>query len=418
MHEEIASWLRGLGLGPPFVEPVIVGGGLAGMALAGLLAYVIGKRLLVRVVTTLAARTKVKWDDQLVKRGVFGAVANFAPALLVYLVAPMVLAGHPTASAIVDRAATIAMIIIGAVAVNSLLNALSDIFQSHDHTRQLPVKALLQVGKVVLYCVGSIVVLAVLLDKTPLYLLSGLGAITAVLLIVFRDPILGLVAGIQLSANKMVAVGDWLEMPTHSADGDVIDIALTTVKIRNFDKTITTIPTYDLISKPFKNWRGMTESGGRRIKRPIAIDLGSVSFLDEAELERLGRIQLIADYVAELRAEIASFNAKHAVDPASSVNGRRMTNLGTFRAYVRAYLRAHPQIHHEGMTFLVRQLPPTPHGLPIELYVFTTTTVWSEYEDIQADIFDHLLAALPEFGLRAYQEPSGADMRVGLSQGR
>jgi miniconductance mechanosensitive channel len=244
-----------------------------------------------------------------------------------------------------------------------------------------------------------------------MYFLSGLGALTAVLLLVFKDTILGFVAGIQLSANKMVAVGDWIEMPKYGADGDVIDVALTTVKVQNFDKTITTIPAYALISDSFKNWRGMFQSGGRRIKRAVHIDMQTVMFCNEEMLARFAKIQYISEYIQRKKEELEKHNAKHQVDNSNLVNGRRMTNVGTFRAYVTEYLKNHPKIHRE-LTFLVRQLAPGESGLPIEIYVFTNDTEWAHYEAIQADIFDHILAVLPEFDLRVFQNPSGMDFHA------
>jgi miniconductance mechanosensitive channel len=230
-------------------------------------------------------------------------------------------------------------------------------------------------------------------------------------MLVFKDPIMGLVAGIQLSANDMLAVGDWLEMPKYGADGDVIDIGLTTVKVSNWDRTITTIPTYALISDSFKNWRGMSESGGRRIKRSINIDAGSVHFLNEDELARLHKAKLLGPYLDQKVSEIERYNSELHADLTSLVNGRRLTNLGTFRAYLNEYLRNHPQIH-QGMTLMVRQMQPTPEGIPVEIYAFTNTTAWVAYEGIQSDLFDHILAVLPEFGLRVHQTPTGYDMRT------
>ena len=305
------------------------------------------------------------------------------------------------------------MIIVALLVIDAVISGANDIYRNYDTSKHIPLKGFFQVIKVIIYCVGGIVVLAIVLNKTPLYLLSGLGALTAVLLIVFKDPILGFVGGIQLSANKMVAIGDWIEMPSHGADGNVVDVALTTVKVRNFDKTITTIPTYDLISRSFKNWRGMKESGGRRIKRSIRVDLNTIKFCDEKMLARYSKIQFIREYIERKKEEVAEHNKTHEVDDGNLVNGRRLTNIGTFRAYVIAYLRNHPKIDPQ-KTFLVRQLAPDENGLPIQIYVFANDTVWANYERIQADIFDHILAVVPEFDLRIFQEPTGVDFREGL----
>jgi miniconductance mechanosensitive channel len=254
-----------------------------------------------------------------------------------------------------------------------------------------------------------IVAISIVIDQSPLILLSGLGALTAVILLIFKDSILGLVAGIQLVANDMVRPGDWIEMPKYGADGDVIEITLNTVKVQNWDKTITTIPTYALISDSFKNWRGMQESGGRRIKRAVYVDVSSVRFCTPEMTAKFSRIKVLEEYIARKQAEMREYNEKHGIDDAVLVNGRRMTNLGTFRAYLVEYLKRHPKIHQD-MTFLVRHLQPTELGLPIEIYVCSNDQEWSNYEGIQADIFDHIFASLPEFGLRPFQSPTGSDI--------
>jgi miniconductance mechanosensitive channel len=273
-----------------------------------------------------------------------------------------------------------------------------------------PVRSFAQVLRIILAIFTGIAVLSLVLGRNPFVLLTGLGAMTAVLMLIFKDAILGLVAGVQLSANRMVSLGDWIEMPKYGADGDVIDVALTTVKVQNWDKTITTIPTYALISESFKNWRGMSESGGRRIKRAVQIDIASIRFCDDDMLARYARIQHVSKYLADKQDELTRWNADHGVDASSAANGRRLTNVGTFRAYVVAYLRHHPLIHQD-MTFLVRQLAPTAEGLPIEIYVFSRDQRWSYYEDLQADIFDHVLAVAREFDLRVFQRPAGSDFR-------
>ncbi|CAI87494.1 MULTISPECIES: mechanosensitive ion channel domain-containing protein [Pseudoalteromonas] len=292
------------------------------------------------------------------------------------------------------------------------LFSLLDIFQVISDRRAVrahfPIRGLLQTIKLIASVLTGILAVSLLMNKSPLILLSGLGALSAVMLLVFKDAILGLVAGIQLSANNMLAVGDWLEMPKYGADGDVIDIALTTVKVRNWDKTITTIPTYALISDSFKNWRGMSESGGRRIKRSIHLEMNSVRFLNEQELTELRKANLLTKYIDTTISSISAENASK--DMSCLLNGRRLTNVGTFRHYLIELLKQHPKIH-QNMTLMVRQLEPTNKGLPIEIYTFTNTTVWAEYEGIQADIFDHILAILPVFYLKAHESPTGNDVR-------
>lgn len=289
-----------------------------------------------------------------------------------------------------------------------ILQSISDRRETRGH---FPLRGLLQTVKLVASILTTILAVSLLMDKSPLILLSGLGALSAVLLLVFKDPILGLVAGIQLSANNMLAVGDWLEMPKYGADGDVVDIALTTVKVRNWDKTITTIPTYALISDSFKNWRGMSEAGGRRIKRSIHVEMSSVCFLSKEQLAELKKAQLLSDYIASTITEIEKENIDKKADMTVIQNGRRMTNVGTFRKYLVSYLKNHPKIH-QGMTLIVRQLEPTTFGLPIEIYAFTNTTSWNAYEDIQSDIFDHIIAVLPAFSLRVHESPTGNDIRL------
>ena len=303
------------------------------------------------------------------------------------------------------------------IIVFSLLSlfTLLDVFQAITDRRSIqthfPLRGLLQSIKLIASILTGILIVSLLMDKSPLILLSGLGALSAVLLLVFKDPILGLVAGIQLSANNMLTVGDWLEMPKYGADGDVVDIALTTVKVKNWDKTITTIPTYALISDSFKNWRGMAESGGRRIKRSIHIEMGSVCFLDKAQIEELKKAQLISDYIASKVPAIDQENIEKNLDMTVLQNGRRLTNIGTFRQYLSSYLQQHPGIHQQ-MTLIVRQLEPSSEGLPIEVYAFTNTTSWNAYEDIQSDIFDHIIAVIPAFYLKIHESPTGNDVRL------
>lgn len=292
----------------------------------------------------------------------------------------------------------------------AVLDVFQGVFNRRASSAQFPIKGILQTIKLIATLFMGLLAIALLIGKSPLLLLSGLGALSAVMMLVFKDPILGLVAGIQLSANNMLSVGDWLEMPKYGADGDVIDIALTTVKVRNWDKTITTIPAYALISDSFKNWRGMTESGGRRISRSILIETSSIRFLDEKLLGELNKAELIDTYLQEKLEVIERENKSKNVDMSILVNGRRLTNIGTFRQYLLTYLRARSDIHKD-MTLMVRQLEPTSAGLPIQIYAFTNTTSWSEYENIQADIFDHVFAVMSAFDLRVHEAPTGNDIR-------
>lgn len=304
-----------------------------------------------------------------------------------------------------------ALIIVSlAMAINWGLNYANELYTRRPEARNRPLKGYIQVLKIVIFCGAAILMIAVLIEQSPLLLLSGLGAMAAVLLLVFKDTILSLVASVQLTSNDMLRVGDWIEMPSMGADGDVIDIALHTIKVQNFDKTITTIPTHSLISDAFRNWRGMSESGGRRVKRSLTLDQNSVRFLSDDEVTSMKRFRLLDDYIARKQEEIAAWNAHELSSDYDKINARRITNVGTLRAYIIAYLKSHSRIASENFTLLVRQLPSSAQGLPLEIYCFTRTVDWGEYEAIQADIFDHMLAILPEFGLRIFQEPSGLDV--------
>ena len=409
MLSPLHDWLLKWGMSEAGATLLTRLGGVLLVLFVALTANRVTKRVVVRGIARLARRTTASWDDVVMRHRVLQRVAHLVPALVIYHFATPVLAGYDQLTAVVRQGALIYMIVIAALAADSVVNVGIEIVRGSRLPRELPVRSIAQVLKLVVYAVTAISVLALVLGRSPLLLLSGLGAMSAVTMLVFKDTILGFVAGIQLSANRMVSRGDWIEMPKHGADGDVLDVGLTTVKVQNWDKTITTIPTYALIGESFKNWRGMAESGGRRIKRALYIDVGSIRFCDEEMLARFSKIQYIADYLKDKREEIANWNAARGVEPASLADGRHLTNVGTFRAYVVAYLRHHPMVHQD-MTFLVRQLAPTEHGLPIEVYVFSRDQVWSRYEAIQADIFDHLLAVVPEFDLRVFQSPSGRDV--------
>ncbi len=395
------------------LPPTLANVGIIGALLAvAVVADLVAKRILLSSLRAVARRTRVTWDDALVARNVFGRLAQLVPALIIYSGLKFIPGLPDQLAALVANVTVAYMVLMLTLTLTAALSAANDIYEGHPISRERPLKGVVQLLQIGIYLIGGVLIIAVLLDRSPLLLLSGLGAMTAILLLVFKDTILGLVASVQLTANDMVRVGDWIEMPQYKADGDVIDVALHTVKVQNWDKTITTIPTYKLIAESFKNWRGMSASGGRRIKRAVYVDQNSIRFLSDEEVERFKRFALLKDYVQAKEKELADYNARlpHATD--AEVNQRRLTNVGTFRAYIKNYLVNHPRIHTDGMTLLVRQLPPTPDGLPIELYCFTNTTAWGEYEDIQSDIFDHLLAIAGEFGLRLYQKPAGKDLEA------
>lgn len=375
------------------------------------LANVIAKRIILRAVKRVVRRTTYTWDDTFVKTGVFTRLSHLAPALVFSAFGDQVFGESPEIRAWIGNFVTVYLIVVGLAVFSAVLDSVLAIANRSEAGKNMPVKGFVQALKLIVYIIAGIFILSVIFGKTPVYFLSGLGALTAVLILIFKDAILGFVAGIQISVNQMVRVGDWIEMPKAGADGDVIDVSLTTVKVRNWDKTITTIPTYALISDSFKNWQGMSESGGRRIKRSLYLDMQTVCFADEAMLSHWRTFRRLKTYLDEKIAEIAEENTRMGEEMSVLGNGRRLTNLGTFRAYVTVYLREHGKIHQE-MTFLVRQLQPTEHGLPLEVYVFTNDIRWAAYEAIQADIFDHLLAIVPQFGLRVFQQPSGYDVRA------
>ncbi|MDH5830963.1 mechanosensitive ion channel [Luteimonas sp. M1R5S18] len=388
--------------------------GLLALVVVALLANWLTHRVLLRVVRRLVRASPMSWDDALMARGVLTRLAHVVPALVLSAGIGLVPDLPPAVATVVRNVAHAYVVLTVALSLGNLFNAIGDLYaRDVARAQSRPIKGYLQVAKLLVFLLAGVLVVATLIDRSPLILLSGLGAMTAVLLLVFKDTILSLVASVQLSGNDMLRVGDWIEMPALGADGDVIDIALNTVKVQNWDKTITTIPTYRLISESFKNWRGMSEAGGRRIKRALLIDQASVRFLEKDERDALRRVALIDEYLDAKRAELEAWNAQLEAAGKDPVNARRVTNLGTFRAYALAYLRAHAGIRDD-MTLLVRQLDPGPTGLPLEIYCFTATTAWAEYEGIQSDIFDHLLAILPQFGLKVFQSRSDAPLDVRL----
>ncbi len=395
--ETIYEWIQSLSL-PPLAERAIH---LAIVLVIAYLANLITKKLILKAVNRVIQTTRTQWDDILMRRHVFTMMSHLVPAIIIYAFAPGFIIN-------MQLLAIIYMIIVGLLVLNAFLNSVIDIYRTYEFARRVPIRGFMQVVKLIAAIAAGIIIIGLIVDKDPTNILTGFGAMTAVLMLIFKDAILGFVAGIQLSANNMVHIGDWIDMPKYGADGDVIDITLTTVKVQNWDKTIATIPAYSLISDSFKNWRGMSESGGRRIKRSINLDMNTIRFCDEQMIEKFRHIQFIAEYIDAKKREIDEHNVAANVDDSELVNGRRMTNVGTFRAYVIAYLKNHPMINRD-MTFLVRQLQPTENGLPIEIYVFSSDKVWASYEAIQADIFDHILAAIPNFGLRVFQNPTGSD---------
>jgi len=380
------------------------------IALVSWIVDKVTKKIIVRIIKGIVEKTKNQYDDIILNKGVFNSLAHISPALVVYYMLPTIIFDFPDSSAFLQRIVLVYMILIAIMVIASFLNALNDIYMRQGNAHKVPIKGYIQVVQIILIIIGVVWAMSVLFVFEIGKFFTGLGAFAAVLMLIFKDTILGVVASIQISANKMMSLGDWVSMPSRHADGTVVDISVNTVKIQNWDKTIATIPTYAFVTESFDNWKGMEDSGGRRIKRSVNIDMSSVKFCTDEMLDKFGKIHLIADYVKSRRIEVANYNKELHVDESVTVNGRRMTNIGTFRRYMEEYLQSHPKIHND-MTFLVRQLQSTERGIPIEIYVFSNDQAWANYESIQADIFDHILAILPEFELRIFQNPTGNDFR-------
>ncbi len=400
LSERVQNWLH---VPETFADSVIIACGTVGLVVLALIANWLVRVVLVRLMHRLFRNAKVNWVDIFEKEKVFRRLSHFAAALvythLGYFVFCQTTALHDVLLTVVN--VYIVIIVVG-IAV-ALLNALHELAKETGFASGMPLGGVAQALKLVAIFIGGILILSIFLDRSPIYFLSGLGALSAVLLLVFKDALLGLVGGVMLAANRMVIVGDWIEMPKYGADGDVVEVTLTTVKVQNWDKTIVTVPCYSLISESFKNWRGMVEYGGRRVKRSIYIDMESIGFASEEQLVRWKKIELLKDYLAQKEKELTEANSRVNAAEGVLANRRMLTNIGTFRAYCLAYLRAHPQVS-QSMLILVRQLASDEHGLPLELYFFSSDTRWVEYENLQSDVFDHLLAIIGEFGLHVYQQ--------------
>ena len=425
----LVKYIRGIAFPEMLVKPIAALLCILSIIFIAWLAHFIVRRTLVAVVSKIAKSTKTTWDDILLRNKVFNGIAHFVPAFILFTMADFSYPDlHRPLSEMSDAAlatlsqdyyfeltafllniSKIYFITVIIFVVNSLLNSFREIYDTTEYSVNRPIKGYIQLMKILFFFLMGILIVSILLDRDPTVLLAGLGAMAAVLMLIFKDTILGFVASIQLSANEMVKIGDWIEMKSHGADGDVIDITLNTVKVQNWDKTISTIPTYALVSDSFNNWKGMKEAGGRRIKRSVYIDMSSIRFCDEAMLNRFKRFDLIRDYVTEKEQEVREFNENRNLSDEDRISGRGQTNVGIFRKYLEVYLREHPMVSKD-LTFLVRQLQPTATGLPIEIYVFCTSTVWAVYEGVQSDIFDHVFAVIPEFELKVFQQPSGADI--------
>lgn len=408
-RSQVSHWVSSWGLSELVSKNLVTGISILGCLLFSLIVYLIVRRVIVRTVNLVIKHSKVSWDDIFMRHQVLEKMALLAPLFVLSLLVPLALSDTPLLSTLTERLLDFTIVILVIRVIYSALDAANEVADFNLVSRRLPIKSFVQLIKLFLFFVAIIICVSILSDQSPVYFLSGLGVATGLVMLVFKDTILGFVAGIQLAANRMVSPGDWIQMDKYGADGSVEEVSLTTVKVRNWDQTITMIPAYALVSDAFKNWRGMSESGGRRIKRAVIIDTQSIQFITDEDKLRLGKINHLKDYLTTKKVEMDEFNAT-VNDAEMRVNSRHLTNIGTFRAYMVHFLRHHPNVH-KNMTLLVRQLAPVSEGVPIEIYVFTNDTRWGIYEDIQADIFDHIYAILPEFGLRAFQSPSGADLR-------
>ncbi len=402
MLDSLLLFIESLRIAPSIATPIVtLLAVLASLLFIGVVEVML-KQVLLRFIHKFAAKTATKLDDLLVQHNVFVWVARMVPPVLAYRMAGPILKFYPQSVPLVHDVLVILFAIVVIMLLFSTLDVVQEFFAHHPVGKKLPVKSIVQVFKTIVVFSGLIIVISRLMGQSPVVFFSGIGAFTAVLLLIFKDSILGLVAGVQLSTNDLVRIGDWITVPKYGADGDVIDISLVTVSVQNFDKTIVVLPAYTLISEGFKNWRGMQESGGRRIKRSVNIDLHSIRFLDDQLTKKIESVQLLKPYLRERREEIEHYNRAVMADEHSPVNGRRMTNLGTFRAYLEAYVRHLAKINTD-MMIMIRYLQPDAFGLPCELYCFTKTKDWAAYEAIQADILDHIFAVLPFFELSVYQ---------------
>ena len=408
MIDLITTWLTQQGLSADYIPLSSILVGTVIILFLCSISYYLAKHQVLVVIKKIVAKSRNTWDDLIFEEKVFANFALLIPFIFLLFLTPLFISIDSIYGHFLISSAKVAISFQVARCAGAILNVIKSLYKQTAQERYLPLNATIQVIKLVIYLIATILAISIILDRSPIYLLSGLGALTAVLLLVFQDTIKGLVASIQISANKMVAPGDWIEIPTYGADGDVLEIGLNTVKVQNFDNTVTTVPTYALMSGSFKNWRDMFNSGGRRIKRTISIDISSITFHNTEQIEKLSKINLISSYLKNKQKEISSTNEQSG--EIHHINNRQLTNIGTFRAYIEAYLKQHEKVHHQ-MTCMVRQLSATPTGLPLELYFFSNDLNWVNYEAIQADIFDHLFAMVPIFNLRVFQHPTGHDWR-------
>lgn len=410
IHNTIEKWIDYLGIETGNNQLLVILIYLILGILVSLIAYQIAKYILSNILHRLSAKTKTEWDDILVKRHFFRRLANLIPAAIILAFIPDIFKGLEWWKGLSEALVNIYIIFTILLTLDAFLNAFNDIYQGFQIAKTKPIKGYVQILKVIIYFLGSIFIISLIIGKSATGILTGLGAVTAVLLFVFRDPILGFVGSIQLSANDMVRPDDWIAVEKHKADGVVIDMNLTSVKVQNWDMTITNIPTYSLVSDSFVNWRGMQESGGRRIMRSVNLNMKSIEFCSGEMIEKFKKIRILKDYIEQKENEIEQYNQQNNIDTSEIVNLRRQTNVGVFRRYLLEYLKNHPDVNQD-MLIQVRQLAPTEKGLPMEIYCFSVKQSWVEYEIVQSEILDHILTVIPEFGLSIFQNPSGEDIR-------
>lgn len=423
MKAQIIGWIKGFYESEAIFENRSYEGDLGWWTLglfitliiASLLVWIVSRFILIQVMHTIAGKSKTDWDDHLMHNKVFKGLALLVPLMFMEYFLSIVFFHFPDFQSFFVTLSKVLIIFACIIIINRIFNAVRDIMWDVKNLRDKPIQSYTQILKILFSGVLIIVMFSVITGKSPLFFLTSLGAISAILLLIFRDTILGFVGSIQLAANDMIRIGDWVTMEKFGADGDVEEITLATVKVRNFDRTITTIPTYSFISDSFRNWRGMAESDGRRVKRPMKIQISSVKFASPELIERLGKMDLLKDFVDKRQAEITKYNEEHGFVGEKSINGRRQTNLGLFRKYVQYYLERREEINSE-MTLMVRQLEPTEFGIPLEIYCFTKTKEWEQYEGVVADIFDHLFAVIHLFELVAFERPTGQDVKDSASK--
>ncbi len=413
----IEGWFEQLGVADPILMPLKAIVFIILLVLLSVLANWLAKQFILVIVRRLVRKSKTQWDDVMLEKKVFHRLSHLAPVMVIYWIGPAFMAEFPRMVTYTYLATDLYIIFMILIIFYALLDSVDAIYNRYEVARSKPIKSYLQVTKLITGMIAAIFALSIILDRSPLYFFTGLGAVTAILLLVFKDTILGFVAGVQVTTNNLVQIGDWIEMPRYGADGDVFEIGLHTVMIRNFDRTITSIPTYALVSESFKNWRGMVQTGGRRIMRDVYIDINTIKFCDERMLKKFESVNLLKEYISHRKAEIEEYNRKYEVDTGIPANGRRMTNIGTFRAYITRYLQKHPKIHPD-LICMVRQMPPGEKGVALQIYAFTNDVNWINYEGIQADIFDHILSVISFFELKVFQFPAELNVKIDGEQTR